>query len=140
MLIGGSIAVKNPEEFSSWIKKYGCEKFILGADVKDKMIAINGWKEITDKKLLPFIDEYYDKGITKVLCTDISKDGMLEGPAIELYQEIREALPLVHVIASGGVSSIEDIERLAAAGIPSVIFGKALYEGKIQLKDLIQFT
>lgn len=140
MITGGSIAVKQPEVFISWIRKFGCEKIILGADAKERKIAISGWKEKTDKELIPFIREYYDKGITKVICTDIGRDGMLQGPAVELYQEIQEALPCLHVIASGGVSSIEDIEKLAESGIPSVIFGKAFYEGRIQLKDLVRFT
>ena len=140
MVTGGSIAVKNPEVFTSWITKFGSEKIILGADAKDKKIAISGWEETTDKELIPFIEGYYDKGITKVICTDISRDGMLQGPAIGLYKEIREALPFIYIIASGGVSSIEDIEKLAEAGIPAVIFGKAIYEGKIDLKDLLRFT
>lgn len=140
MVTGGSIAVKNPDVFTSWIAKFGSEKIILGADVKDRKIAISGWQETTDKDLIPFIREYNEKGITKVICTDISRDGMLQGPAIELYKEIKEELPVLRIIASGGVSSIEDIEKLEAAGIPSVIFGKAFYEGKIQLKDLLRFT
>ena len=140
MVTGGSIAVKNPEVFTSWIRKFGSEKIILGADAKGKKIAISGWEETTDKELIPFIREYYDKGITKVICTDISRDGMLQGPAIGLYEEIRDAIPFLYIIASGGVSSIEDIEKLAEAGIPAVIFGKAIYEGKIELKDLLRFT
>ncbi len=140
MVTGGSIAVTNPEEFESWINKYGSEKIILGADVKDKKIAINGWEEQTDIAVIPFIQDYCKKGITKVICTDISRDGTLEGPAIDLYKEIRDQVEFVHVIASGGVSSIEDIEKLREAGIPSVIFGKAIYEGRIQLKDLLRFT
>ncbi|MDD3062618.1 MAG: 1-(5-phosphoribosyl)-5-[(5-phosphoribosylamino)methylideneamino]imidazole-4-carboxamide isomerase [Massilibacteroides sp.] len=140
MVTGGSIAVTNPQEFEKWITKYGSEKIILGADVRDKKIAINGWEETTDIALIPFLQDYYKKGITKVICTDIGRDGMLEGPAIDLYKEIRDEVEFVHVIASGGVSSIEDIEKLMEAGIPSVIFGKALYEGRIQLKDLLRFT
>ena len=140
MVTGGSIAVKNPEIFTSWITKFGPEKIILGADVKDKKIAISGWEETTDKELIPFIHDYYDNGITKTICTDINRDGMLQGPAIELYKEIQEQIPLLYLIASGGISSIQDIEKLAEAGIPAVIFGKAIYEGKIQLKDLIRFT
>ena len=104
MVTGGSIAVKNPEVFTSWIRKFGSEKIILGADAKDKKIAISGWEETTDKELIPFIQGYYDKGITKVICTDISRDGMLQGPAIGLYEEIREAIPFIYIIASGGVS------------------------------------
>ena len=140
MVTGGSIAVKNPDVFASGITKFGPEKIILGADAKDKKIAISGWEETTDKELIPFIRDYYDKGITKAICTDISRDGMLQGPAIDLYKEIREQIPFLCLIASGGVSSIQDIEKLAEAGIPAVIFGKAIYEGKIQLKDLIRFT
>lgn len=140
MVTGGSIAVKNPEVFTSWITKFGSEKIILGADAKDRKIAISGWKEQTDKELIPFIRSYYDQGITKVICTDISRDGMLQGPAIELYKEINEEIPFLYMIASGGVSSIEDIEKLSEAGIPAVIFGKAFYEGRIQLKDLLRFT
>lgn len=140
MVTGGSIAVKNPEVFTSWITKFGSDKIILGADAKEKKIAISGWEETTDKELIPFIQGYFEKGITKTICTDISRDGMLQGAAIELYQEIQEAIPLLYVIASGGVSSIQDIEKLQEAGIPAVIFGKAIYEGKIQLNDLLRFT
>ncbi len=140
MVTGGSIAVKNPEVFSSWISKFGSEKIILGADAKEKKIAISGWEETTNKDLIPFIQTYHQKGITKSICTDISRDGMLQGPAIDLYKEILEQIPQLYLIASGGVSSIQDIEKLAEAGIPAVIFGKAIYEGKIQLKDLIRFA
>lgn len=139
MVTGGSIAIKNPEIFTSWITKFGSNKIILGADAKHKKIAISGWEETTDKELIPFIDEYYKKGITKVICTDISKDGMLQGPSTELYQEMKNELPFIYLIASGGVSCIEDIEKLQEANIPAVIFGKAIYEGKIQLKDLLRF-
>lgn len=140
MITGGSIAVKRPDVFEAWIKKYGNERIILGADAKDKKIAVSGWEETTDIELIPFIQDYFKKGITKVICTDISRDGMLEGPAIDLYKEIRESAEYVHVIASGGVSSVDDIEKLREAGIPSVIFGKAIYEGRIQLTDLLRFT
>ena len=136
---GGSIAVKDPERFTTWIKKFGSERIILGADAKEKKIAISGWKETTELELIPFIQSYYDKGITQVICTDIARDGMLQGPSIALYQEILDALPNLTLIASGGVSSVADIERLQEAGIPAVIFGKALYEGRIQLKDLLPF-
>lgn len=136
---GGSIAVKDPERFTTWIKKFGCERIILGADAKEKKIAISGWKETTELELIPFIQSYYDKGITHVICTDIARDGMLQGPSIALYQEILDALPNLTLIASGGVSSVADIERLQEAGIPAVIFGKAIYEGRIKLKDLLPF-
>ena len=139
MVTGGSIAVKQPETFAAWITKFGSERIILGADAKEKKIAINGWKETTDLELIPFIESYYHKGITQVICTDIARDGMLQGPSIDLYQEILDALPNLTLIASGGVSSVADIERLNEAGIPAVIFGKAIYEGKIKLKDLLPF-
>ena len=138
MVTGGSIAVKEPERFISWIRQYGSGKIILGADAKNRKIAINGWQSTTEQELIPFIEAYQQQGIRTVICTDISRDGMLQGPATGLYCEIREALPEIHLIASGGVSSIGDIEQLEAAGIPSVIFGKAIYEGRIQLNDLIR--
>lgn len=139
MITGGSIAVREPETFGAWIDKFGSERILLGADAKDRKIAIGGWKETTDVELIPFIEGYYKKGITKVVCTDIACDGMLQGPSVELYKEIREAIPTLYIIASGGVSSVADIERLDEAGIPAVIFGKALYEGRIQLRDLLRF-
>ena len=136
---GGSIAVKDPQTFTQWISKFGSERIILGADAKDKKIAISGWEEKTDLELIPFIQSFHHQGITQVICTDIARDGMLAGPAIELYQEILDSLPNLTLIASGGVSSVADIERLDEAGIPAVIFGKAIYEGRIQLKDLLPF-
>lgn len=139
MITGGSIAVREPDTFGAWIDKFGSERILLGADAKDRKIAIGGWKETTDVELIPFIEGYYKKGITKVVCTDIARDGMLQGPSVELYKEIREAIPTLYIIASGGVSSVADIERLDEAGIPAVIFGKALYEGRIQLRDLLRF-
>ena len=139
MITGGSIAVREPETFGAWIDKFGSERILLGADAKDRKIAIGGWKETTDVEMIPFIEGYYKKGITKVVCTDIARDGMLQGPSVELYKEIREAIPTLYIIASGGVSSVADIERLDEAGIPAVIFGKALYEGRIQLRDLLRF-
>jgi len=136
MITGGSIAVKEPELFSEWISKYGSDKIILGADVKDKKIAVSGWKEGTDVELMPFLDQYIKKGIKKVICTDIECDGMLQGPSTDLYKEILEEYPSLYLIASGGVSCIDDIIKLEEAKVPAVIFGKALYEGNIQLKDL----
>ena len=138
MITGGSIAVKNQEVFSSWITKFGGEKIILGADVKDEKIAVGGWMETTDLELMPFIEKYLQKGISKVICTDISKDGMLQGPAIELYKKMLALKPDMYLIASGGVSSIRDIELLHEAAIPAVITGKAIYEGRIKLKELSQ--
>lgn len=139
MVTGGSIAVKNPELFGSWVECYGSEKIILGADVKDRKIAVNGWKDESACELFPFLDEYIHKGIEKVICTDISCDGMLAGPSLALYKEILEKHPTLYLIASGGVSNVGDIEALEEAGIPAVIFGKALYEGRITLKDLYRF-
>ena len=140
MVTGGSIAVKDPETFTAWIRRFGNERIILGADAKDRRIAISGWEEATDAELLPFIQKYREQGIEKVICTDISRDGMLEGPAVDLYKEILEAVPEIYLIASGGVSSIADIEKLAEANVPAVIFGKALYEGRITLKELERFV
>ena len=136
MITGGSIAVKEPELFTQWINKYGSDKIILGADVKNKMIAVNGWKEGTELELMTFLGRYIEKGIQKVICTDIDCDGMLQGPSTALYNEILERFPSTYLIASGGVSCIDDIIKLEEAKVPAVIFGKALYEGKIQLKDL----
>lgn len=140
MVTGGSIAVRKPEVFLSWIQRFGPERIILGADAKAKKIAISGWEETTDRELIPFIQSYVEKGITKTICTDIGRDGMLQGPAIELYKEIKEQLPALYLIASGGVGSLQDIEHLAEAGVPAVIFGKAIYEGRIALKDLARFA
>lgn len=139
MITGGSIAVKNPEIFTAWIQQVGAEKIILGADVKDRKIAVGGWLETTDIDLMPFIKEYMEKGISKVICTDISKDGMLEGPAVSLYQEMLQKEPEMYLIASGGVSAVADIDTLQEKQIPAVIIGKAIYEGKIALKDLEKF-
>lgn len=140
MVTGGSIAVKNPECFLSWLEKYGSDRIILGADAKDRKIAVNGWVEGTTLDLIPFISDFQQKGVRKVICTDIGRDGMLKGPSVELYQNILDEVKEIYLIASGGVSSIDDIEKLDEAGIPSVIFGKAIYEGRIQLKELEQFS
>lgn len=139
MVTLGSVAVKKPDLFKSWLHKYGAEKIILGADAKDNHISVNGWKEDSQQELLPFLDDYTREGVRKVLCTDISRDGMLQGPSIELYKEIMEQFPDMHLIASGGVSCLDDIIRLDEAGIPAVVFGKALYEGRISMKDLNRF-
>jgi phosphoribosylformimino-5-aminoimidazole carboxamide ribotide isomerase len=136
MVTVGSIAVTQPDLFMGWLEKYGAERMILGADVRHGKISINGWKEDSDEDLLPFLKKYVDAGVCNVLCTEISKDGTLAGPAIDLYQRVMDAYPELHLIASGGVSSIEDIMALDAAGIPAVVFGKAIYEGKINLKEL----
>ena len=139
MVTLGSIAVKNPDLFKSWLHKFGAVKIILGADVKDNRISVNGWKEESQQELLPFLDGYTQEGIRKVLCTDISRDGMLQGPSIDLYKQIMAQFPDMHLIASGGVSGLDDIIRLDEAGIPAVVFGKALYEGRITLNDLKRF-
>lgn len=137
MVTVGSIAVTHPELFIGWLEKYGAERMILGADVRHGKISINGWKEDSEEDLLPFLRKYIDAGVKNVLCTEISKDGTLSGPAIDLYKDIMDAYPAIHLIASGGVSSIDDIRALDAAGIPSVVFGKAIYEGKINLNELL---
>lgn len=136
MVTVGSIAVTSPNLFIKWMEKYGAEKLILGADVRNGKISINGWKEDSTEDLLPFLKQYIEKGVRHVLCTEISKDGTLQGPAIELYKEIMQTYPDLHLIASGGVSCNEDIKALEAAGIPAVVFGKAFYEGRINIKEL----
>ena len=136
MVTVGSIAVTQPDLFMGWLDKYGPERMILGADVRHGKISINGWKEDSTEDLLPFLKKYIDAGVKNVLCTEISKDGTLAGPAIDLYKRVMDAYPELHLIASGGVSSKEDIEALDAAGIPAVVFGKAIYEGRIDLKTL----
>lgn len=136
MVTIGSIAVTEPERFMGWLKKYGADSIILGADVRQGKISINGWKEDSTEDLLPFLRRYIDAGVNKVLCTEISKDGTLAGPAISLYKDVMKAYPQLHLIASGGVSCIDDIKALDAAGIPAVVFGKVIYEGKINLQEL----
>jgi phosphoribosylformimino-5-aminoimidazole carboxamide ribotide isomerase len=131
--------VKQPELFKKWLAQYGPERIILGADVKDNRISVNGWKEESQQELMPFLTDYTNEGVNKVLCTDISRDGMLQGPSIELYKQVMQRFPSMHLIASGGVSCLDDIIRLDEAGIPAVVFGKALYEGRITLKDLKRF-
>ncbi len=139
MITGGSIAVRNPEIFIAWIEKFGAEKIILGADVHEEKIAVGGWLESTDIELMPFIQNYMQKGIFKVICTDISKDGMLAGTSLDLYKKMLQIEPEMYLIASGGVSSIADIELLEQAKIPAVITGKAIYEGKFKLNELSRF-
>lgn len=134
----GSLAVKAPEKVKEWIGTYGPEKIILGADVRDRKIAVSGWLETSSLELNDFIDSYYALGIRHVLCTDISRDGMLQGPAFELYNELMSRYPDLQLIASGGVSGIEDVERLIENGIPSVVIGKAIYEGMIDLNELAE--
>ena len=139
MVTLGSVAVKQPELFKKWLHQYGAEKIILGADVKDNRISVSGWKEDSQLELMSFLTDYTQEGVNKVLCTDISRDGMLQGPSIVLYKQMMQKFPTMHLIASGGVSCLDDIIRLDEAGIPAVVFGKALYEGRITLKDLKRF-
>jgi phosphoribosylformimino-5-aminoimidazole carboxamide ribotide isomerase len=137
MVTVGSIAVTQPDLFMGWLEKYGPERMILGADVRHGKISINGWKEDSTEDLLPFLRKYIEAGVRNVLCTEISKDGTLSGPAVDLYSEVMNTYPDLHLIASGGVSSLDDIKTLDAAGIPAVVFGKAIYEGRINLRELI---
>ena len=139
MVTGGSIAVTNPLRFLGWVERFGPEKIILGADVKNRRIAVNGWKEETARPLMPFLQEYVERGIKQVICTDICCDGMLQGPSVALYREILAQHPDLLLVASGGVSGMNDIRVLHEAGVPAVIFGKALYEGCITLKEIEQF-
>ena len=140
MVTVGSIAVTQPNLFTWWLQKYGPDRMILGADVRNGKISINGWKEDSEEDLLPFLKKYVDAGVKNVLCAEISKDGTLGGPAFELYANVMKKYPDLHLIASGGVSSIEDIKALEAIGVPAVVFGKAIYEGKIDLRELIKLN
>ncbi|MFW2477578.1 MAG: 1-(5-phosphoribosyl)-5-[(5-phosphoribosylamino)methylideneamino]imidazole-4-carboxamide isomerase [Sediminibacterium sp.] len=136
----GSLAVKAEATFVSWIKKYGAEKFLLGADVKDEKIAVSGWLETTDVWIYDFIEKYMAHGVQQLFCTDVSKDGKLEGPSLFLYKQILEKFPSLYFIASGGVSSIEDLELLRETGCSSAIVGKAIYENRISLKELSELN
>lgn len=136
MVTIGSVAVTEPDMFMNWLGKYGSEKIILGADVRNGMVSINGWKEDSSEELLPFLEKYISAGVRNVLCTEISKDGTLAGPDTDLYRKVMEQYPHLHLIASGGVSCNADIHRLHENGIPAVVFGKAYYEGKIDIKEL----
>ncbi|MBR4388846.1 MAG: 1-(5-phosphoribosyl)-5-[Prevotella sp.] len=137
MVTVGSIAVKSPQLFLRWLHRYGADRIILGADVRDGKISINGWMESSSEDLIPFLGRYISEGVRHVLCTDISRDGMLNGPSIPLYRDILRKYPTIHLIASGGVSSNDDILALERAEVPSVVFGKAYYEGKIDLTQLM---
>ncbi|MCK0145883.1 1-(5-phosphoribosyl)-5-[(5-phosphoribosylamino)methylideneamino]imidazole-4-carboxamide isomerase [Arenibacter sp. F26102] len=139
-ITGGSIAVKDRDTFISWINKYSPEKIILGADAKDEMVAVSGWMEESKEELIPFIQTYQKEGIRAVICTDISKDGMLEGPSFDLYSKILEACgPNILLIASGGISTFEELPKLAELGCEGTIIGKAIYENRISLKQLEKF-
>ena len=136
----GSIAIRDKELFNSWMFAYGPERIILGADVKEQMIAISGWQEITDIGIVPFLTEYSQHGVKEVLCTDVSKDGMLQGVSLNLYKMIREKFPAIRLLASGGITSVADIDKLDEMGVYGAVIGKAYYEGRISLKDLKKFT
>jgi len=139
-ITGGSIAVKNSAVFKKWLKTYGSNKIILGADANNEKIAINGWQEESNRELIPFIQGYYQEGVRYVICTDIAKDGMLEGPSFDLYKKIMVTLSAVEgsikLIASGGISTFDEIPKLAELGCEGTIIGKAIYENKISLKQL----
>ncbi|PRY87095.1 1-(5-phosphoribosyl)-5-[(5-phosphoribosylamino)methylideneamino]imidazole-4-carboxamide isomerase [Mongoliibacter ruber] len=136
---GGSVAVKKPELFDTWIQQYGGEKIILGADAKDRKIAISGWQETTSVDLIDFIKSYIEKGLSYVICTDVAKDGLLQGPSVDLYKEILQEIPGIKLIASGGVSNVKDLEDLQKIGVYGTIVGKAYYEGRISLEELAAF-
>ena len=135
----GSIAVKNEEEFVQWLGRFGAEKFLLGADVKQEKIVVSGWTEDTDIWVYDFIEKYIQQGVQQIFCTDVSKDGKLEGPSIELYKSIIKKFPKLHFIASGGVSTMKDVDQLAEIGCKGVIIGKAIYEERITLQELTRF-
>ncbi len=142
-ITGGSIAVTAPEVFKSWLQKYGSQKIILGADAKDEKVAISGWQEESEEELIPFIQQYQGEGVSYVICTDISKDGMLEGPSIDLYKKIiaqtKDGPGRINLIASGGISAFYELPKLAEMGCEGTIIGKAIYEGRISLKELEAF-
>ena len=137
---GGTVAVKNPQLFLGWLKQYGPERIILGADVKEGMIAVSGWQEQSGLELFAFLEDYIQKGVQYSICTDISRDGRLEGAALGLYQDIIVRFPELKLIASGGVTSISELERLREAGCYGAIVGKAIYEGKIRLEEVKEWT
>mgnify|MGYP004592590629 FL=1 len=136
MVTVGSVAVTDKALMQRWIDTYGAERIILGADVRDGRISVNGWKEDSQEEIADFLEYYINKGVTKVLCTDISRDGTLEGPSLELYRKILRRFPDLYLIASGGVSGVGDILELDSAGVPAVVFGKAFYEGRISKEEL----
>ena len=135
---GGTVAVKNPERFLSWLERYGAERIILGADVKNGKIAVSGWQEESQEELLPFLERYLAAGVRYAICTDVSKDGLLQGTALGLYREVRERFPELQLIASGGVTKLEEVDSLREIECFGAIIGKAIYEGHLQLKDLIR--
>lgn len=136
MVTVGSVAVTDKALMQRWIDTYGAERIILGADVRDGRISVNGWKEDSQEEIADFLEYYINKGVTKVLCTDISRDGTLMGPSLKLYRKILQRFPDLYLIASGGVSGVGDIRELDSAGVPAVVFGKAFYEGRISKEEL----
>ena len=138
-ITGGSIAVKDRETFKSWLSKFGNQKIILGADAKDEKVAVSGWLEESTEELIPFIQGYQLEGVSYVICTDISKDGMLEGPSFDLYKRILEETENLKLIASGGISTFDELPKLADLGCEGTIIGKAIYEGRISMKQLESF-
>ncbi|WP_405292992.1 1-(5-phosphoribosyl)-5-[(5-phosphoribosylamino)methylideneamino]imidazole-4-carboxamide isomerase [Algibacter sp. Ld11] len=138
-ITGGSIAVKQPDVFKSWLAKFGAEKIILGADANNEKIAISGWLEESDEDLIPFVKNYQKEGVQYVICTDIAKDGMLQGPSFDLYEKMLAQLPNIKLIASGGISTFDELPKLAELGCEGTIIGKAIYENKISLKQLENF-
>lgn len=136
---GGSIAVKNPDKFTSWLSKYGGDKIILGADAKNEKIAISGWEEDSKEDIYQFVEKYIEKGVKYTISTDVDKDGLLQGPSYELYTKLKKQFPDLKIIASGGVSEMNDIEKLATQNLHGVIVGKAIYENKISLEEIKAF-
>ena len=139
MITGGSIAIKYPQMFLAWLEKYGSDRIILGCDIKDGHVAVQGWLESSDARWQTFLQSYVSRGVTQVISTDISKDGMLSGPNVELYKDMMEELPGLHVTASGGVSCMADVLQLDQAGVPAVIMGKAIYEGRITFLEMEKY-
>ncbi|RYC66928.1 MULTISPECIES: 1-(5-phosphoribosyl)-5-[(5-phosphoribosylamino)methylideneamino]imidazole-4-carboxamide isomerase [Spirosoma] len=137
---GGSIAVKQPDVFERWLSRFGADKIILGADAKHEKIAVSGWEEGTELWVYDFVDNYVDKGVKYVISTDVSKDGLLQGPSFDLYRNLQDRAPDLNIIASGGVSNMQDIETLADMNLFGVIVGKAIYEGRVTLKELMLFS
>jgi phosphoribosylformimino-5-aminoimidazole carboxamide ribotide isomerase len=139
-ITGGSIAVKNPMIFKKWLADYGSDKIILGADANNEKIAVGGWLEESDQELIPFVQGYKLEGVTYVICTDISKDGMLQGPSFDLYKKMLAKIPNIKLIASGGISTFDELPKLAEMGCEGTIIGKAIYENRISLKQLEDYV
>lgn len=138
-ITGGSIAIKNRDLFESWLVRFGTEKIILGADAREEKIAVGGWQEATEVSIYNFVEEYVEKGVRYIISTDVAKDGLLQGPSFELYEQLQKRFPKTNVIASGGVSTMNDILKLDEMGLFGVIVGKAIYEGRVSLKELEAF-